>query len=115
MLSREACQRLAAPPQHRVLSERFADSLLADEIAVQTVLYATPIGAGLTLDRANRTFVALPDRGGTADVEFTEASLRTAREQEYLFIRKRPHTLPAELAADLEAMAGLQHSCVKVA
>lgn len=113
-LSDEACRRLSARPQHRALAEQFADSLLPDETALQTLLYATPVGADLKLDNTNCTFVAMPFRGGTVGIEFTEESLRAARAQGCLFIRKRPHTLPAGLAAELDATAGLPRASVMV-
>lgn len=115
VLSREACERLTAEPAHPALQRFFADSLLADETALPTLLRGTAIGAGLLLDAANPTFVASFGNGGAPDMTLTQASLRLANDQGCLFTRKRPPLLPADLAAMLEAGAGLLPSAVQVA
>ena len=98
VLAREAAERLAAVRDHPLLAPVFAESLLPDETAIQTLLLGTPLGAGLRFDGFNPTYVALPKDGGTVDMELTEPAVRAAQAQHRLFIRKRPEVLPHGLA-----------------
>lgn len=96
LLARDACVRLATLPP--AAWAPFRDSLLADETALPTVLLGGGAGQGLAIDRRPATFVAWPHLSGTDDWTFSEANFFAARDQGFLFIRKRPRDLTPRVA-----------------
>ncbi len=104
VLARTACERLHARQDDAALWEPFRSSLLADETAFQTLLLGGALGPGLTTRRRPTTFVSWPHLSGNADTTFTEQNFQDARAQGFLFIRKRPATLPEGVARALAPM-----------
>jgi len=104
VLARTACERLVARRGEAAVWEPFRSAVLADETALQTLLAGSALGQGLTLERRSPTFVAWPQVSGNAHMIFNEDNFFAARAQGYLFIRKRPATLPEAVASALAQM-----------
>jgi hypothetical protein len=99
VLARNACEWLATLPAEAWAP--FRDTLIADEIAIPTVLLR---GGGRVVRRPT-TFVAWPHVSGNEDWTFSEQNFFAAREAGYLFVRKRPAVLPPRVAAELAKLA----------
>jgi hypothetical protein len=96
VLSREAAALLAGRAAD--IQSQFGDVLLADEIALQTVLGEAGFGA----ERRPTVWAATAGRGGDKDQILSAAGYFQAQAaQDYLFIRKRPAILPPDVAAVL--------------
>jgi hypothetical protein len=100
VLSRQAVILLAG--QAAAIESRFGDVLLADEVALQTVLGEAGFGG----ERRPTVWAATAARGGDKDqILSAEGFFQAQAAQDYLFIRKRPATLPPDVAAVLAAFA----------
>ncbi len=107
ILAQEACDRLQRLGPDSPIWAPFRQSLIADETAVQTVLLGTEMGRGLANDPRPTTFVAWPHVSGNGDFSHTDENFFAARDEGFLFIRKRPRKLSRPVAEIVDAMAVL--------
>jgi hypothetical protein len=107
VLAHNACERLQRLGPESPVWAPFRESLIADETAVQTVLLGTDMGRGLVNDPRPATFVAWPHVSGNGDFTHTDANFFAARDEGFLFIRKRPRKLSEPVAEIVNAMAVL--------
>lgn len=105
VLARDACARLRGRTRHPGIVAHLETSLLADETFLPTLLYGTTYGAGLALRSTVATYVAWPHRSGRPDMIFNATNFAAARDEGYLFIRKRPPELAPEVRHAVEAGA----------
>jgi hypothetical protein len=98
VLARDACARLQSLPPEAPAWGPFRSALLADEMALPTVLLGGETGQGLAIDRRPTTFVAWPNVSGNDDWTFSEQNFLAARKAGFLFIRKRPKQLTPRVA-----------------
>lgn len=103
ILARNACERINNERKdHTDLINILASSALPDETAIPTLLLGTVLGRDISIEPKNSTYLAWPHVGGLPDMTFTDININSAREQEFLFIRKRPVKLSANLIGELE-------------
>lgn len=104
VLSRTACAYLMEAVARVPDRARFQHSVHADEDMVPSLLAQADGKAGPGEQR-DTTFVAWPHVIGNDSMIFREEDFFAARENGFLFIRKRPSTLPSPVAAALEQSA----------
>ncbi|CAO4175759.1 beta-1,6-N-acetylglucosaminyltransferase [Methylorubrum aminovorans] len=106
VLSRVACAYLRDTVPSLSDMARFRRCVHADEDMLQTLLAHTDGRAG-TIACRETTFVAWPHVIGNDSMIFRERDFFAAREDGWLFIRKRPALLPERVAVALEASAAM--------
>ncbi|AMB46092.1 beta-1,6-N-acetylglucosaminyltransferase [Methylobacterium sp. AMS5] len=109
VLSRQACTYLYEAESCLPDAARFRCCVHADENMLQTML-AQANGRAGTIACRETTFVAWPHIIGNDSMIFREVDFFTARDEGWLFIRKRPTVLPALVAATLETSAAMTES-----
>lgn len=95
-LCRATCVQLLRK-DNRPFQKVFEHSILSDENAVQTWVAGLAQRGNASLTQKIATYVADPSRGGAPDMTFDEPLFFNARDQGYLFIRKRPKEIPLKI------------------